>query len=103
MSIAQQRVAEFVAAHDLEAPVAARLLDLAAEVGELAKEALKGTAYGRADFTPTAGWESELGDCYFALLCLAHSTGVDLERALAGVLTKYTTRLAATDEPGSGQ
>lgn len=103
MSTTQQHVAEFVTAHNLEAPVAARLLDLAAEVGELAKEALKGTAYGRADFTPTAGWAFELGDCYFALLCLANSTGVDLEQSLEDAVEKYKTRLVASGEPGSGR
>ena len=42
----QQVVAEFVSAHHLEAPPEIRVLDLVSEVGEVAKEALKGSAYG---------------------------------------------------------
>lgn len=39
----QQTVSDFVQAHNLEASVHARLLDLASEVGELSKEVLKGS------------------------------------------------------------
>ena len=46
MKDAQRRVAEFVHAHDLSAGVETRLLDLVSELGELAKEGLKGTDYG---------------------------------------------------------
>lgn len=42
----QEQVAEFVAIHDLDAPPAYRLLDLASEVGELAKDAAESTGYG---------------------------------------------------------
>jgi NTP pyrophosphatase (non-canonical NTP hydrolase) len=38
---AQAQVAAFVARHELAVSVAARLLDLTAEVGELAKEVLQ--------------------------------------------------------------
>ncbi len=99
----QRLVADFVAAHDLEAPVAARLLDLVSEVGEVAKEALKGTGYGREAFSPTGAWSDELADALFALLCVANSTGVDLEGALAAVLGKYEARLAARGDAGSGE
>jgi NTP pyrophosphatase (non-canonical NTP hydrolase) len=75
-------VASFVEDEGIEAPVEARLLDLASEVGELSKEALKATNYGRAPFHPSGGWASELGDVLFVLVCLANSTGVDLEAAL---------------------
>ncbi|MBI3244306.1 MAG: nucleotide pyrophosphohydrolase [Chloroflexi bacterium] len=99
----QQTVSRFVQAHNLEAPVHARLLDLTSEVGELAKEALKGSNYGHESFQPTASWESELADGFFSLICLANSTGVNMEAALAGALEKYQARLAAAGDSGSGR
>ena len=98
----QQRVADFVAAHDLEAPVESRLLDLVSEVGEAAKEALKGSDYGRQTFRPTTAWAEELGDVLFSLACVANSTGVDLAAALETALAKYEQRLAQQGEAGSG-
>lgn len=100
---AQRAVAEFVREHGLEAPVQARLLDLVSEVGELAKETLEGTGYGRAPFHPPGGWEGELGDALFALACLANSTGVDLGAALNQALEKYSERLALEGDAGSGR
>lgn len=98
----QQRIAEFVATHHLEAPVPARLLDLTSELGELAKEVLKSSHYGRHPFTPTENWPGELADALFALICLANTTGVDLQIALDHALEKYTHRLTTTGQAGSG-
>lgn len=90
----QQKVAAFVTRHDLQTTPEARLLDLVSEVGELAKELLKGNNYGRRDVAPAgAAWQQEIGDVYFALLCLANRTGVELEEALDVVLEKYARRL----------
>jgi NTP pyrophosphatase (non-canonical NTP hydrolase) len=100
---AQARVGRFVAAHDIDAPVEARVLDLASEVGELAKEVLKGSDYGRAPFAPPEGWDGELADALFAQLCLANSTGVDLDAAVTAALAKYADRIAARGNAGSGR
>jgi NTP pyrophosphatase (non-canonical NTP hydrolase) len=89
----QQTVAAFVAAHTLDAPVETRVLDLASEAGEVAKEVVRGTAYGRETFRPTVGWETELGDVFFSLICVANRTGVDLDVALADALERYRRRL----------
>lgn len=99
----QARVAEFVRAHDLETSVACRLLDLVSEIGELSKEVLKSTSYGRSAFGKAANWEAELGDALFSLICLANSTGVDLDAALSVVIAKYELRLRTTNEAGSGR
>lgn len=99
----QREVADFVQAHGLEADVQTRLLDLASEVGEVAKEVLKATRYGREPFRPTPDWEGELGDAYFSLLCVAESTGVDLEAALRKALAKYESRLSGKGDAGSGR
>jgi NTP pyrophosphatase (non-canonical NTP hydrolase) len=98
----QQTVATFVRENDLEAPVHARVLDLVSEVGELAKEILKVTSYGRDSFRPTEQWSGELADILFSLTCVANSTGVDLETALNEALDKYEGRLAQKGDAGSG-
>ncbi len=99
----QRAVADFVAAHGLETSTEARLLDLVSEIGELAKEALKATGYGRGAFAPTEAWAGELGDTLFSLICLANGTGVDLEATLRAALEKYERRLALRGEVGSGR
>ena len=99
----QGSVAAFIEEYGLEAPIHARALDLVSEVGELAKEILEGTDYGRAPFEAREGWTGEVGDALFALVCLANSTGVDLEAALNGTLEKYRERLALGGEAGSGR
>jgi NTP pyrophosphatase (non-canonical NTP hydrolase) len=98
----QKAVAEFVKKHRLEASVEAQLIDLLSEMGELAKEALKGSDYGKAPFTQTPAWEEELADAFFSLVCLANSTDVDLEEALGDALAKYEARLSEKGDAGSG-
>lgn len=100
----QERVAAFVAQHNLEADPQTRLLDLTSELGEVAKELLKATQYGTQSFNLAAlpaAWAEEMGDLYFALLCLANTTQVDLSAALEGVLAKYAARMAAKGGAGS--
>lgn len=97
---AQDRVATFLADNDLRADPAYRLLDLSAEVGELAADAAKSTDYG-ADPEALTVSEDELGDALFALLALAEELDVDAGEALATSLTKYETRMAEGDGPGS--
>jgi len=98
----QKRVRQFVDAHDLEAPVPARALDLVSEVGEIAKEVLGGSDYGRVPFHPTDQWAGELGDVFFSLICVANSTGINLESALNEALNKYKRRFALKGNLGSG-
>jgi NTP pyrophosphatase (non-canonical NTP hydrolase) len=103
VSDSQKRVADFVREHGLEIALQDRMLDLVSEVGELSKEVLKGTAYGRKPFVPNGEWSEELGDVFFSLLCVANSTGVDAEQALAAVLEKYRKRMVQRGEIGSGR
>jgi NTP pyrophosphatase (non-canonical NTP hydrolase) len=97
----QQKVAEFAQHHRLDAPAFARLLDVASEVGELAKEMLKVTEYGRHSFMPSDGWQAELGDVLYALLSLANVTDVNMERALDDAMERYGRRIAAKGGPES--
>lgn len=84
----QRKVAEFIEAHKLRTSVPSRILDLVAEVDELAKEVLASTGYGRTALRPSESWREELGDAFFALVCLANNTNVDLEKVLEQALTK---------------
>jgi NTP pyrophosphatase (non-canonical NTP hydrolase) len=102
ISVEQKLVAAFIESHQMEAGVEARLIDLVAEVGELAKANLDSTKYGRTSFKVTPNWEEELGDVLFPLLCLANSTGVNLHDALLKVIRKYNERIARKGHPGEG-
>lgn len=97
---AQDRVAAFVAENDLEAPLAYRLLDLASEIGEVAKEINESTDYG-TDPEAVAVAEDEIGDALFALLALAESADVDAGAALETALAKYEDRIERSGSAGS--
>jgi NTP pyrophosphatase (non-canonical NTP hydrolase) len=96
----QQRVARFVAEHDLTCPPAYRLLDLAAEVGELAADANDASGYG-ANPDALAVNRDELGDALFALLALCDDLDVDAGAALEESLAKYEDRLDERGDAGS--
>lgn len=98
----QDRVAEFVDAHGLDAPPAYRLLDLVSEVGELAKAAAETTGYGDRPGAFDVP-DDEVGDALFALLALAASVDVDAGEALEAALAKYERRLEGTGDPASGE
>lgn len=103
LAAVQRAVADFAEQAGLKASTEAGVLDLASEVGELAKEVLKGSRYGREPYSTTAGWIEEMGDVFFALLLLANSTGVSLEEALDTTLAKCRERLARTGTVESGR
>ncbi|WP_049901247.1 MazG nucleotide pyrophosphohydrolase domain-containing protein [Halococcus agarilyticus] len=93
----QQRVAAFIAEYDLQGEPAFRILDLSAEVGEIAADATKSTEWG----TETNDLDietDEIGDALFSLLAVAESLDVDAGDALDESLAKYEERL---DETGS--
>lgn len=98
----QERVAAFVEAHGIYAPPAYRLIDLVAEVGELAKDAAESTGYGDRPGAIRLP-EDEIGDALFSLLALAESLDVDAGEALEVALAKYEDRLEETGDPASGE
>ena len=88
----QIKVNSFIQQHNLQTDVATRMLDLVSEVGELAKELLKSTNYGKQATDLTDSFRSELGDVLFSLICIANSTNIDLQDCLNEVLQKYQQR-----------
>lgn len=97
----QERVAAFVAEHELAAPPAYRLLDVVSELGEVAKNATESTDYGGSPSDLDLD-EDELGDVLFALLALAEAVDIDAGEALDTALGKYERRIDSSGRPASG-
>ncbi|UCB45587.1 MAG: nucleotide pyrophosphohydrolase [Spirochaetota bacterium] len=99
----QETVSKFNENHNLHMDAHARLLDLQTELGELSKEYLQSSNYGRSRFKNNPRWEEELGDLCYSLLSLANETNVDIEDALNTSLEKYIKRIKRKQDPGSGK
>jgi len=89
----QKAIADFTEENNLVCSPQSRLLDLLSELGEVSKELLKGSDYGRGELVLPVGWHEEIGDLLFSLICLANESGVDLKDALDCVMEKYKRRL----------
>lgn len=97
----QRRVADFARCHDLRHDPAIHTLDLVSEVGEVAKEVLLSTDYGRRALQFRPRLVDELGDALYSLLMLAEACGVDAGGALDATLEKYERRLTERGIAGS--
>ena len=82
-------------------PVAARVMDIQSEMGELAKECLKTSNYGSNDFYVTEDFEMEFGDVLYSLLSLAEEVHISAEKCLDKALYKYKERLSKHNSMGS--
>ncbi len=89
----QERIKKFCKENDMESPVEHRVLDTMSELGEVAKEILKMSDYGRKPLKYRAELKSELGDLLYSIITIANSFDIDLEEALNMVLEKYKKRL----------
>lgn len=99
----QKSVHEFIAQHQLSCGVESRFIDLTSEMGELGKELLKGSDYGKSACRITENAEDELGDCLFSLLALACEMNINAENALKHALEKYQKRFSEKQEISSGR
>jgi NTP pyrophosphatase (non-canonical NTP hydrolase) len=97
----QTRVRQFLTSYGLGHTPQTHALDLASEVGELAKALLEVSDYGRSAPIAATSLEEELGDVLFSLTALAESLDVDLEAALDRALAKYEARIAQRGHCGS--
>lgn len=89
----QRKVKEFCKKHKLESPIEHKVLDLTSELGEVAKEILKMSNYGRKPIKFRNEIKPELGDLLYSLITIANYFNVDLEEALDVVLKKYERRI----------
>lgn len=103
MNSIQEKVDELIKKYNLESSVEIRFIDLISELGELGKEILKGNEYGKKDFCNTENIESEIGDTFFSLICVANGLNIDLQNALDNVLNKYENRFSNNGNIGSGR
>src|SRR4028119_838823 len=89
-----QLLKEFVARHHLETQPAFSLLDIMSELGEVAKELLKATDYGRQPGSPEAErMRDEIGDLMFGVAYLSTLYNVDPEAAMWESVRKFERRL----------
>jgi NTP pyrophosphatase (non-canonical NTP hydrolase) len=89
----QQKIKDFCNEHKMESPIEYRALDTMSELGELAKEMLKMSNYGRKPVEYSEELKLELGDVLFSLMTIANTLNIDLDDALRKVLDKYERRL----------
>ncbi len=101
MSDWQRRVVVFSRRHDLLGEPSTHALDLLSEVGEVAKELLLGSDYGRRPLQIRPELAGELGDALYSLLALMEACNVDASSALDTALGKYEQRLAERGDAGS--
>jgi len=88
----QQIVSEFISKYSLQTSEHIRYIDLVSEIGELGKEILASTSYGKNTYTQTSSSTEELGDCIFSLLALCYEMNVNAEDVLQSAIAKYETR-----------
>ena len=89
----QRKAGEFARTHFAASPIAAQLLDLTSEVGELAKAYLEATDYGKRPPVDTAGARDELGDVFYSFLVIANHLEVNIDDLLDATLDKYAQRV----------
>jgi NTP pyrophosphatase (non-canonical NTP hydrolase) len=90
----QDKINKFCKEYNLESPAEHRVLDTMSELGEVAKEILKMSDYGRKPIKYREEIKSELGDLLYSVITIANSFDVDLEEVLNITLEKYKKRLS---------
>ena len=98
-----EEVREFLNVSKTFSDTFVRLADIQSELGELSKEILKATRYGKTE-TPTRheSIEDEYGDLLFSVLALGVELKADPEYCLRKSIEKYSKRLEKTGQIGSG-
>ena len=98
-----EEVREFLNVSKTFSDTFVRMADIQSELGELSKEILKATRYGKTE-TPTRheSIEDEYGDLLFSVLALGVELKTDPEYCLRKSIEKYSKRLEKTGQIGSG-
>ena len=89
----QEKIKIFCKENDMESSIEHRALDLMSELGEVSKEILKMSDYGKKPLEYREELKSEIGDVFYSLITLANTLNIDLEDSLNQVLKKYQKRL----------
>lgn len=88
----QELIRQFVAEYKLDTTIEIRMLDILSEMGELSKEVLNITKYGKKEMVLTDGFQDEFGDVLFSLFCIANALNIDIEQQMQKTLNKYQNR-----------
>ena len=99
----QNIVKEFLDNHNLYCGETIRYIDLSSEIGELGKEIIKSTNYGKQQYSENESTFEEMGDCLFSILALCAELEIDAEKALRYALEKYQKRLGLNGTISSGR
>lgn len=89
----QRKVEEFIEKYQLKHRPEIATLDLVSEIGEIAKEILEMSDYGKKEPKYREELKSEIGDALYSLINLANYYNIDLEEVLEMALKKYEQRL----------
>ena len=84
----QEKVKNFCEDHDLTSSSQIRLIDTISELGEVAKELLLSSDYGKRTTENNERIEEEIGDTIFSLIALSNSFEIDMEAALNKVIKR---------------
>lgn len=98
----QEKIAQLLSGYELDNELVPRYIDLCSEVGELGKEILKCTDYGKGKPEITPSLRDELGDCLFSLLGICNIAGIEADAAVALALKKYEARWSKSGSISSG-
>ena len=101
MNKVQRKVQLFCKKNNLSNSIEHRVLDIISEIGELSKEILKASNYGKSSYVSNEKIKLELGDVLFSLITLANSLDVNLDAALEAVFKKYEKRIEKGLTPDS--
>ena len=94
-------VDDFNYEHGLHLSPTIRILDITSELGELSKEVIKATDYGKKGFKPNDKVSDEYGDLLYSVISLGKEIGVNGEIALENALAKYEKRFSQSNTIGS--
>ena len=97
----QQIIKKFVEDRNIGTSTENRMLDLLSESGELAKEVLKSSDYGKQPFESNDAFRNEFGHVLFSLVCLANQTDLNLEEVINESLIKFDKRFKDHKHIGS--
>lgn len=89
----QSSVKQFCRQYGMEMKPEHALLDTLSELGEVAKEILKVSNYGKQPIAYSDAIKAELGDVLYSLITVANAFEINLEKALTEAMDKYKKRL----------
>jgi NTP pyrophosphatase (non-canonical NTP hydrolase) len=101
MKTQNDSVRDVLVRNQLHCGIENRLLDVSSELGEVSKEVLKSSGYGKKAPVLTDDLAEEIGDLIFAVHALASERNLDPLERLTAALNKYEARRAEQGDVGS--